>query len=81
MTRPTDPTQPDPTRIDPTDPLPPEKFSSWQSALEQGLLKPKQVAVLQTMVDEGRAKTLEDAADILDLEETIIHPAEHMWGS
>jgi hypothetical protein len=76
MTTPTDP-----TRIDPTDPLPPEEFSSWQSALEQNLLKPNEIAVLQTMVDEGRAKTLEDAASILDLQETIIHPAEHMWGS
>ena len=81
MTRPTDPKQPDPIRIDPTDPLPPAKFSSWQSALEQGILTAKQVAVLQTMVDEGHAKTLKDAADILDLQEIIIHPAEHMWGS
>ena len=71
----------DPTRTDPTDPLPPEKFSSWQSALEQSLLKPEQVAVLQTMVDEGQAKTLDEAASILDLQEIIIHPAEHMWGS
>jgi hypothetical protein len=71
----------DPTRTDPTDPLPPEKFSSWQSALEQGVLKPQQIAVLQNMVDEGKANTLDGAAEILDLQETIIHPAEHMWGS
>jgi hypothetical protein len=71
----------DPTRTDPTDPLPPEKFSSWQAALEQSLLKPEQVAVLQTMVDESQANTLENAASILDLQETIIHPPEHMWGS
>jgi hypothetical protein len=71
----------DPRRTDPTDPLPPEKFSSWQSALEQGLLTPKLVAALQTMVDEGQAKTLDEAASILDLQETIIHPSEHMWGS
>ena len=76
MTTPTDP-----TRTDPTDPLPPEKCSSWQSALEQSLLKPKQIAVLQTMVDEGKAKTLDEAASILDLQEIIIHPEEHMWGS
>jgi len=74
-------TTPDPTRIDPTDPLPPEKFSSWQSALEQSILTPKQVAVLQTIVDESKAKTLDEAASILDLQETIIHPAEHMYGS
>jgi hypothetical protein len=76
MTTPTDP-----TRTDPTDPLPPEEFSSWQSALEQSRLKPAQVTVLQTMVDEGHAKTLDDAASILDLQEIIIHPPEHMWGS
>ena len=76
MTRPTDP-----TRTDPTDPLPPEQFSSWQSALEQCILRPKQVAVLQAMVDERQAKTLDEAASILDLQETIIHPPEHMWGS
>ena len=76
MTTPTDP-----TRTDPTDPLPPEKFSSWQSALKQSLLKPEQVAVLQTMVDEGHVKSLDEAASILDLQETIIHPPEHMWGS
>ena len=71
----------DPTRTDPTDPLPPEKFSSWRSALEQSQLKPGQITVLQTMVDEGQAKALDDAASILDLQEIIIHPAEHMWGS
>jgi cobalamin biosynthesis protein CbiG len=71
----------DPKRTDPTDPLPPEKFSSWRSALEQNLLEPQQVAVLQTMVEEGHAKALEEAASILDLQEIIIHPREHMWGS
>ena len=71
----------DPTRTDPTDPLPPEDFSNWESALAQNLLKPKQIEALQTMVDEGRATTLAEAANILDLQETIIHPPEHMWGS
>jgi hypothetical protein len=68
------------TRTDPTDPLPPEEFSSWQSALEQRLLEPEQITVLQTMVDEGHATTLDNAACILDLQETIVHPREHMWG-
>jgi len=71
----------DSIRVDLTDPLPPEEFSRWQSALEGSLLKPKQSAVLQTMVNDGHANTLKDAASILDLQETIIHPAEHMWGS
>jgi hypothetical protein len=71
----------DPTRTDPTDPLPTQEFRSWESALEQNLLKPEQVAILQTMVDGGQAKTLGEAASILDLQETIIHPAEHMRGA
>jgi hypothetical protein len=71
----------DPTRTDPTDPLPPETFSSWLSALEKGLLKPEQVATLQSMANDGQAKTLDEAASILDLQETIIHPPEHMRGS
>jgi len=75
MTSPTDP-----TRTDPTDPLPREQFASWESALDQGLLKPEAVAVLQTMVDDGQAKALDEAASILDLQETVIHPPEHMWG-
>jgi hypothetical protein len=73
-------TPPDPSRTDPTDPLPPEVFANWESALEENLLKPKQIEALQTMVDEGRAATLADAASILDLQESIIHPPEHMWG-
>ena len=76
MTTPTDP-----TRTDPTDPLPREQFSSWQSALEQSILRPQQVAVLEAMVDDRQANTLDEAASILDLQETIIHPPEHMWGS
>jgi hypothetical protein len=71
----------DPTRTDPTDPLPHEKFSSWQTALEQNLLEPEQVAVLQNTVREGHAKSLDEAASILDLQEIIMHPREHMWGS
>ena len=71
----------DPTRTDPTDPLPREEFASWKSALDENLLKPKEAAVLQTMVNDGQANALADAASILDLQETIIHPAEHMWGN
>ena len=71
----------DPTRTDPTDPLPHEQFSSWESALERRILRPQQVAVLEAMVDDHQAKSLDEAASILDLQETIIHPPEHMWGS
>jgi hypothetical protein len=44
-------------------------------------LKREQFVTLQAMVDEGKASTLKEAASVLDLEETIIHPAEHMWGT
>ena len=70
----------DPTRTDPTDPLPPAKFSSWHGALKENLLRPAEVAVLQEMVDKGQAPTLDAAASILDLQETVIHPPEHMQG-
>jgi len=49
--------------------------------LEQGQLKPEQVGVLQSMVAEGHANDPDEAASILDLQEIIIHPREHMWGS
>jgi hypothetical protein len=67
--------------IDPIDPTPPADFPSWELALTEGRLKREQLVTLQTMVDEGKANTLKEAASILDLEETIIHPDEHMWGT
>jgi len=67
--------------LDPIDPTPPADFPSWELALTQRRLKPEQLTTLLTMVDEGKARTLKEAASILDLEETIIHPAEHMWGT
>jgi len=66
----------DPTRTDPIDPLPPAKFSSWHCALKENLLKPAEVAVLQTMVDEGQAPTLDAAASILDRPVSIV-PIRH----
>jgi hypothetical protein len=50
MTTPTDP-----TRTDPTDPLPPEEFSSWQSALEQSRLKPAQVICSNSNAHKSRS--------------------------
>ena len=67
--------------IDPIDPTPPADFPSWERALTEGRLKHEQCVTLQTMVDEGKAKSMKEAASILDLEETIHHPAEHMWGT
>ena len=69
------------TPADPIDPTAPAEFPSWELALAQGRLKPEQLATLQAMIDDGKVKSLSEAASILDLEETIIHPPEHMWGS
>ncbi len=63
------------------DSLSTEAFSSWQSKLNHNLLRPELITVLRTMIDEGKATTLDNAASILDLQETIIHSREHMWGS
>ena len=57
-----------------------KEFESWHRALIAGVLTPAQVAVLQTMVDEGLAEDLEGAAQLLDWQETVIDPDEHMYG-
>jgi hypothetical protein len=57
-----------------------KEFESWYRALTAGALTPEQVAVLQTMVDEGQAEDLERAAQLLDWQETVIDPDEHMYG-
>jgi len=62
--------------------LPHEKkeFDSWHRALKENKLKPEQLAVLQKMVDEGEADNLVRAAQLLDWQETVIDPDEHMYG-
>ncbi len=57
-----------------------KEFQSWQRALSENQLDPEQVAVLQQMVDEGEADSLEKAAELLDWQETVIDPDEHMYG-
>lgn len=55
-------------------------FESWHHALSENQLEPEQVAVLQQMVEEGEADTLEKAAQLLDWQESVIDPDEHMYG-
>ncbi len=55
-------------------------FDSWYRALLANKLKPDQLAILQKMVTEGQVGTLEDAAHLLDWQETVIDPDEHMYG-
>jgi len=57
-----------------------EGIKSWAPALAQNNLSPEQRAVLETMVSDGQAETLEAAAALLDWQETVIHPDEHMYG-
>jgi len=55
-------------------------FNSWRQALEQNLLTPDQMAVLEKMVQDGEAETVEAAAARLDWQDTVIQPDEHMYG-
>ena len=56
------------------------EFDSWLRALRQNKLRPEEVAVLQDMVEEGQADSLEAAAQLLDWQDTVIDPDEHMYG-
>jgi hypothetical protein len=57
-----------------------EVFKSWRLALEQGRLSRDQLAVLEKMVEDGEAETIEAAAARLDWQDTVIMPDEHMYG-
>ena len=57
-----------------------EVFKSWRLALEQGRLSRDQLAVLEKMVEDGEAETVEAAAARLDWQDTVIMPDEHMYG-
>ncbi len=65
---------------DMTAPAENEGFKSWQQALAQNALKPEQLAVLDAMVRDGQAATREAAASMLDWQESVIQPDEHMYG-
>ena len=56
------------------------QFRSWRQALAQSLLTPEQLLVLQKMVEDGEAQSIEAAAARLDWQETVINPDEHMYG-
>jgi hypothetical protein len=57
-----------------------EVFKSWRQALSQGRLTRDQLAVLEKMVEDGEADTVEAAAARLDWQDTVIMPDEHMYG-
>lgn len=56
------------------------EFNSWLQALQEQKLSPEQIAVLQQMVDQGKAETLDRAAYLLDWQESVIDPVEHLYG-
>ena len=56
------------------------KFKSWRQALDQRMLAPEQIALLDEMIQEGQAENREAAADMLDWQDAIINKPEHMYG-
>lgn len=56
------------------------EFDSWLQALYEQKLQPEQLAVLQQMIEQGQAETLERAAQLLDWQESVLDPIEHMYG-
>jgi len=57
------------------------EFGSWREALRAHLLDPTQLQVLEQMVETGQAASVEAAADMLDWQETVVDPDEHMYGA
>jgi hypothetical protein len=58
----------------------PEHFINWQRALAENTLTPEQKKTLQDMVDSGQVDSVETAAKMLDWQDGVIDPGEHMWG-
>jgi hypothetical protein len=56
------------------------KFTSWRLALDTGALTTAQIAVLEEMVKEGQAESVQAAASMLDWQDAIINKPEHMYG-
>ena len=56
------------------------QFKSWRQALADNRLTRDQLAVLEKMVEDGEAATIEAAAARLDWQDTVINPDEHMYG-
>ena len=57
-----------------------KEFDSWYQALQAGKLSSDQLTILHQLVEDKQAKTLESAAKLLDWQESVIDPDEHMYG-
>lgn len=55
-------------------------FKSWQKALSENTLTPEQLKVLQDMVGMENVDSIETAAKMLDWQDSVIQPDEHMYG-
>jgi hypothetical protein len=55
-------------------------FNSWQRGLAEGTLTPEQMSTLKEMVDSGQVESVDTAAKMLDWQDSIIDPPEHMYG-
>jgi hypothetical protein len=55
-------------------------FSNWQRGLADGTLTPELMAVLKEMVDSGQVDSVQTAAQMLDWQDSVIDPPEHMYG-
>ena len=56
------------------------EFNSWQRGLAEGTLTPEQMTTLKDMVDSGQVESIETAAKMLDWQDSVIDPPEHMYG-
>ncbi len=56
------------------------EFDSWLLALQADMLTDMQIAILQQLIDDGKAGSLEEAARLLDWQDTVIDPTEHFYG-
>ena len=56
------------------------QFQSWRQALADNRLTADQLAVLEKMVADKEAGSIEAAAAKLDWQDTVINPDEHMYG-
>jgi len=56
------------------------QFKSWRQALAENRLTRDQFSVLEKMVEDGEAASIEAAAARLDWQDTVLNPDEHMYG-
>jgi hypothetical protein len=56
------------------------EFKSWQRALAEKKLTPAQMKILEEMVGTEQVDSFETAAKMLDWQDGVINPDEHMYG-